>query len=89
MNIGEDLSKAAIKISKALRCALGRGHWQVILIKGKHAKKFACSCNYYCVLQRKDGLRAYVWLNRMVSCKLERLPNWSLSICPIDQRMPN
>ena len=62
----DSLAKRASKISRMLRYTLGIGHWQVIFIKGRHARRFSCSRNYFCVFQKKDGLRAYLWVNRFV-----------------------
>lgn len=61
-----NLSKRASRVSKMLRFTLGLGHWQVIFIKGKHARRFACSRNFFCIFQKKDGVRAYIWVNRFV-----------------------
>jgi hypothetical protein len=61
-----NLSKRASRVSKMLRYTLGLGHWQVIFIKGKHERRFACSRNLFCIFQKKDGLRAYLWVNRFV-----------------------
>lgn len=36
----------------------------MLCIKGKHEKKFACSRNLYCMFQKRDGLKAYIWVNR-------------------------
>lgn len=63
-----NLAKRAGRISKTLRYNMGKGQWQVCLVKGAHAKRFASSCNYIAIFQKKDGLRAYVWLNRFVNC---------------------
>jgi hypothetical protein len=60
------LPKRASRISKMMRYTLGVGHWQVIFVKGKHARRFACSRNYFCVFKKKDGLIAYLWVNRFV-----------------------
>ena len=60
------LTKRASKLAKVLRYSLGIGHWQVIFIKGRHARRFSCSRNYFCIFQKKDGLRAYLWVNRFV-----------------------
>jgi hypothetical protein len=59
-----NLTKRAYKISKILQYGMGRGRWQVMLIKGNYAKKFACSCHFYCTFRKKDGLVAFIWLNR-------------------------
>lgn len=62
-----NLAKRASRISKVLKYNLGLGHWQVLFIKGRHARRFACSRNYFCIMQKKDGLRAYLWVNRFVA----------------------
>lgn len=49
-----------------LRYTLGKGYWQVIFVKGVHVRKLACSRNFYCILQKRDGLKAYIWVNRFV-----------------------
>lgn len=49
-----------------LRYTLGLGHWQVLFIKGTHARKFSCSKNYFTIWQKKDGLKGYIWVNRFV-----------------------
>jgi hypothetical protein len=58
------LSKRAGRISKNLKYNIGKGEWQVFLVKGPHARKFVCSRNFFCIFQKKDGLRAYIWVNR-------------------------
>lgn len=58
------MTKKACRISKTLQYAIGKGEWQVILIKGEHAKKFVCSRNFYCIFQKRDGMIAYIWVNR-------------------------
>ena len=58
------MTKKAGTISKSLKYTIGKGEWQVILIKGQHAKKFVCSRNFYCIFQKRDGLRVYIWVNR-------------------------
>lgn len=62
--------KRATKISRMLKYSLGLGHWQIIFIRGHHAKKLACSRNYFVILQKRDGLKAYIWVNRFVSLPL-------------------
>lgn len=66
------LPKRASKISKMLRYSMGVGHWQVVFIKGRHARRLACSRNYFSIWQKRDGLRAYIWVNRFVSSTLRR-----------------
>lgn len=58
------LPKKAGRVSKILKYQIGKGEWQVLLISGLHAKKFACSRNFYCIFENRDGLKAYIWLNR-------------------------
>jgi hypothetical protein len=62
-----NLPKRAARVSKMMKYALGLGHWQVIFVKGKHARRFVCSRNYFCIMKKKDGLIAYLWVNRFVS----------------------
>lgn len=63
-----NLSKRAVRVSKILKYNIGVGHWQIIFVKGNHVRKFCCSRNYFCIFQKKDGLRAYIWVNRFVKC---------------------
>jgi hypothetical protein len=72
MDYEGSLTKRASRVSKILKIMMGIGHWQVILIKGSHVKKFACSRNYFCIFQKRDGLKAYIWVNRFVFAILLR-----------------
>ena len=62
-----NLSKRSTKVSKVLKHNIGIGHWQVLFIKGKLAKKLFCSRTYFCRFIKKDGLQAIIWVNRFVS----------------------
>lgn len=58
------LSKKMTRISRSLKYSIGKGEWQVLCVKGVHARKTVCSRNFFCIFQKKDGLIAYIWVNR-------------------------
>ena len=60
-----DLRRVAEKISKCLSEETNKKYWNVLLVKGEFGKKFVCSGNFFVLYEREDGMKAFVWLNRL------------------------